>query len=251
MSEKLHPKKSIITNKHFINQRKKFVNQTILLIPFIILLWIKIPHLNLPYFWDEAWSYFPAIKKMAELGPSLFPGTIPLGVGKGHPQFFLFFSSLWMKISAGNIVFMRTLPLLISVGTILASYIGLKKHINSQAASIVLILLPFQSLFLAQASLLLPEILLTFFLILSLFFFHEKKYGWYAFSATLMVQTKETALIFAFIFGIAFLLKLIKKENRQSFKWINLFFLILPGLIYALFLLLHYNKFGVVFYGDH
>ena len=56
-----------------------------ILIGFIILKWDA---LFLPYFWDEAWVYMPAIRTMAEKGPSILPGSIEADLYTGHPLFF-------------------------------------------------------------------------------------------------------------------------------------------------------------------
>ncbi len=208
--------------------------------------------MQLPYFWDEAWSYFPAIKNMAETGPSLLPGAIPIELGKGHPQFFFFIASSWMRLTGGNIGAMRLLPVLISILLLLSIYFNIKKIFNQQAALIAVSLISVQSLFLAQSSLLLPEMLLALFLVCSLFAFHRKKYGQYAIYSTLMVLTKETGLIFAIIFGVFYLFQfLIKRKNKITFEWKTLLYLMIPGLIYGLFLLLHYQQFHTLFYNEH
>lgn len=219
--------------------------------PVLILLIIQIPNLWLPYFYDEAWSYIPSIVKMKEAGPSLLPGVIPIDYCKGHPQFFFFISALWMKLVSGNIILMRLLPLLFSIGTILAIYLGLLKLANWESAFIASLLISVQSMFLAQAIFLLPEMLMTFLFVLSFFFFLDRRFLAYSITSTLMILTKETAIIFPVIFGIFYLLTLLKKTNREKFRHRYLLALMMPGIIYLLFLFLHYRAFGVVFYGDH
>ena len=67
---------------------KKFdLKDLSLIIPIGLLLIIQIPNLSLPYFWDEAWSYFPAIYKMYEIGPGLLPGDLPLWDAKEFKNF--------------------------------------------------------------------------------------------------------------------------------------------------------------------
>jgi 4-amino-4-deoxy-L-arabinose transferase-like glycosyltransferase len=228
----------------------RWKNQWVIL-PIIILLIIQIPNLGLPYFYDEAWSYIPSIVKMKEAGPSLLPGVIPIEYCKGHPQFFFFISSLWMKLFSENIIIMRTLPLLFSVGTLLAVYFGLLRLVNRESAITASLLLSVQSMFLAQAIFFLPEMLMTLFFVLSFFFILEQRFLAYSITGTLMVLTKETAIIFAILFGIYYLFSLFIKSNREKFKYSHLLALLMPGLIYLLFLILHYRAFGVVFYGDH
>jgi hypothetical protein len=217
----------------------------------IITILIKIPHLGLPYFWDETFSYIPAIKEMAKLGPGLLPGTISLFLSKGHPLFFYFVASSWMKFVAGDsIVLMRLFPLLVSLIALLAFHNFAKHHTNLQLANFSVLLLAVQPMFLAQASLVLPEIFLFTLFILSFDKFLLKQYGWYAFIGSLMILTKETAAVFLFIFGISFLVEN-HREWKTSIFWRNLIYMGLPAVGYLIFLLLHYAKFGVFFFSEH
>lgn len=188
--------------------KEKFLKNLFFIIPVVILLIIQIPNLGLPYFWDEAWSYFPAIKKMAEVGPSLMPGVLPIDYCKGHPQLFFFITSAWMKIFPDNIIMMRILPLLFSIALLVAIYVGLLKLANWETAIIASLLLSVQSMFLAQSIFLLPEMLLTLLFVLSFFFFLQKKFTAYAITSSLMVMTKETAIIFPIVFSLFYLFSL-------------------------------------------
>jgi hypothetical protein len=50
------------------------------------------------FFWDEAWGYAPALKSMAQAGPSLLPGSISTDLSRGHPLLFHFLGGVWIKI---------------------------------------------------------------------------------------------------------------------------------------------------------
>lgn len=221
------------------------------ILPVFVLLIIQIPNLHLPYFYDEAWSYVPSIIKMAKVGPSLLPGVLPIDDCKGHPQFFFFLSSAWMKLFSDNITVMRILPLLFSVGTLITVYFGLKKLVNWEAAFIATLLISVQSMFLAQSIFLLPEMLMTFLFVLSFFFFLDQRFLAYGITSTLMVLTKETSIIFPIIFGLFYLFSLLSEANRKQFRHRYLLALIAPGVAYFVFLVLHYLAFKVVLYSDH
>ncbi len=230
---------------------KPYVKHFALLVPIGILLLVQVPNLSLPYFWDEAWSYMTGINKMAEVGPSLLPGALPIDYCKGHPQFFFFLASIWMKLSGGSIVAMRLLPLLLSIGLLITVYVGLCKIANWQSALFASALISAESMFLAQSIFLLPEMLLSLMLVLSFFFFIQKKYMLYALSASIMILSKETAIVFALVFGLFYLLSFVKKNESQAFNSWHLICLLFPGLVYAGFLFLHYKAFSTLFYGDH
>lgn len=179
------------------------------------------------------------------------PGVIPIDYCKGHPQFFFFISSLWMKLFSDNIIIMRLLPLLFSIGTLVAIYFGLLKLANWESAFIASLLLSVQSMFLAQAIFLLPEMLMTLLFVLSFFFFLNQRFLAYSITSTLMVLTKETAITFAVLFGVYYLFSLLLKSNREKFRHRYLLALMMPGIAYMLFLFLHYLAFKVIFYGEH
>lgn len=227
------------------------IKDLLFIIPVLILLIIQIPNLGLPYFFDEAWSYIPSIYKMAEVGPSLFPGVLPIDYCKGHPQFFFFISSAWMKIFPDSITMLRILPLLFSIALLVIVYFGLWKLINWETACIATLLISVQSMFLAQSIFLLPEMLMALLFVLSFFFFLNNQFTAYAITSTLMVLTKETAIIFPVTFGLFYLFSLLSSSKREKHRHIYLLALAMPGIIYAIFLGLHYLHFGVVFYGDH
>lgn len=78
-------------------------------IPSIAFVAYKIPDLQLAYYWDEAWSYFPAVKAMAEAGPSLLPNTIEPVLYRGHPTFFYWLGGVSMNLIGGGIPLVKVL----------------------------------------------------------------------------------------------------------------------------------------------
>ena len=222
-----------------------------LIVSFIITVVVKIPHLGLPYFFDETFSYYPAILEMAKVGPSMFPGTLPIILSKGHPLFFYFLASLWMKFIAGDsVILMRLFPLLVSLVALFVFHRFAKRHTNMLLANIAVLLLSVQPLFLAQASLVLPEIFLFTLFMLCFDSYLSRNYGLYALFGSLMMLTKETAAVFIMIFGLAYLI-----ENQGNWKtklfWRNLVLFAIPVFVYLLFLILHYLEFGVFFFSEH
>lgn len=222
-----------------------------LLLSLVITIGIKIPHLRLPYFFDETYSYYRAILEMANVGPTLLPGAIPTIISKGHPLFFYFLGSSWMKFIAGDsILLMRLFPLLISLGALYVFHRFAKRHTNVLLANIAVVILSLQPLFLGQASLVLPEILLFLLFMLSFDSYLSRQYGWYALYGSLVLLTKETGAVFITIFGLAYLVENYRSWNSRIF-WRNLLLMAVPVLVYAIFLILHYFAYGVFFYEEH
>lgn len=233
--------------KHF------FTRYGILFISIIFIVIIKIPHLALPYSWDEAWSYLPALIEMIEKGPNLITGSINLYSSKGHPLFFYFLTSMWVKLFSGNmgdIEIARIFQLLISIALVISLFFIAKKHISQKVANFSVLIISVQSLFLAQASLILPEVLLSLLLLLSFHFFHLKKYIWYAIIASLMILTKETGLVFVGGFGLFYIIENRKKIKKKHFA-VNLVFLSIPLFVFGAHLLLNYKAYNTFFFTEH
>lgn len=222
-----------------------------ILIPILFIVIVKIPHMHLPYFWDEAWSYFPAIFKMYETGPGLLPGALPLWDAKGHPLFFFFVASGWMKLVGTGITAMRILPLAISIGVLLSIYFMLKRHVSLRAANIATILLVVQQLFLAQAAMLLPEMMVTLFLVLSIDAYLRRKYLLYILFASAMVMTKETSIVFAGTFLLFHLFDYLKPGKLSRQYILESLLMLTPIAVYGVFLLLHKKEFGSYLFEDH
>lgn len=222
-----------------------------LIIAFVITVSVKIPHLTLPYFFDETFSYHRAIQEMAKGTPGLLPGNIPLDLSKGHPLFFYFLGALWLKFIAGNsIPVMRIFPLLIALLALFVFHRFAKRHTNIILANVGVVILSLQSLFLAQASLVLPEILLFTLVMLCFDSYLSGNYGWYALFGSLMMMTKETGAVFIMVFGLSYLAENFRHLKTRKF-WTNLFFMGIPVFVYILFIILHDLKLGYFFYPEH
>jgi len=181
----------------------------------------------------------------------MLPGSIPLYFSKGHPLFFYFLASLWMKFIAGDsLIMMRLFPLMVSLIALVVFHHFAKRHTNLLLANIAVVLLSLQPLFLAQASLLLPEILLFILFMMCFDSYLSRNYGYYAFFGSLMMLTKETGAVFIMVFGLAYLVENYPIWNTRVF-WRDLLLLSVPGLVYLVFLLLHYLAFGVFFFAEH
>ncbi len=234
-----------------MNQFLDKIKNYFFLLPLVFFVAVTFPRLSLPYFWDEAWSYFPAVFKMYESGPGLLPGALPLWDAKGHPLFFFFLSSSWMRLAGTSVFWVHVLPFLISLATLGALFALVKKFAGIWAANISILLFSVQSLFLAQSTFLLPEMLITLLLLLSINFYLSKKYWFFVAIASVMVLTKETSIVFIGGFLLFHLLDYLK-PGKESRKYILESLLIsIPLLIYGLFLFLHKKEFGSFFFQEH
>ncbi len=225
-----------------------------LLLIIVILIILKIPHLNLPFFWDEAWSYAPAVEKMYQAGPGLLPGKISDWYTRGHPLLFYFLSSLWIKIFGTSLIAVHSFPLLLSV-LLLINIFYLGKIIYNETLGLISVLLFFvQSIFIAQSAMLLPEILMALLSVLTIIGYLTKKPMIEIIFGSLLVLTKETGivLILCILLHRLILYFLIERKNIHFFKFAKQLILSsIPVLIIIIFFIIQKIKMGYFFYPEH
>lgn len=222
-------------------------------LPFLIILsfvFLKFQDLLLPYYWDEAWSYYPAIREMASSGPSLVPNSIPPELYRGHPLLFYFLSSSWINIFGNEIWIAKSFSLILAVLTLVSVYFFTKKHFGYLTAILTLLFLSIQSVFFAQATFLLPEIMLTLFTVLSFKFFFDNKKLLKLLFITLTLFTKETGVI-AFI--TLFVFESIEGLKSKSLKGFlgQISYLFIPVILIMVFFIAQKSIVGWYFFPEH
>jgi 4-amino-4-deoxy-L-arabinose transferase-like glycosyltransferase len=179
--------------------------------------------LGLPFFWDEAWVYMPAIRTMAEVGPSVMPGSIDAELYTGHPLLFYFLTSSWIKLFGYSLFTAHLFPLLLSIGLLLSIYyVVLKWTQVSFTAMLAALLVLVQPIFLTQSTYMLIEVWLGLLFVWSFYFYFEKR--WLAFGAvTLMaLWSKESAYTLIPCFGILALIEFVVLKEGSKVFWIKI-----------------------------
>jgi hypothetical protein len=174
---------------------------------------LKFQDLFLPYFWDEAWSYVPAVLEMAQKGSSLLPNAIDPELYRGHPLMFYFLASAWVQAFGASIPAVKAFPLLVSLVFLWRYFTFSRAQFGTKTAQFALVLLPLQSVFFAQSAMLLPEILLALFTLLALDTYLRRKLAQTTLWLTLALYTKESAAV---IWGTLFLLELVRAAQSTS-----------------------------------
>ncbi len=228
-----------------------------LYLPFVLLLFIilKAGYLNLPFYWDEAWSYATAVFDMHEKGLAILPGNADAELTRGHPLFFYFLSALWVRLFGTSLTAIHILPLLISCLLLVSIYYFCLKHFNRTTAIIALFLFSVQSVFLAQSTMLLPEILLAWLVIISTYAFLNKNWWLYTFAGILLVLAKESGIILTTAIIIDKLLfdRIFKSKQRMPEKlyWKEFFIICMPAFVFFTYMMIQRIRFGWWFYPEH
>lgn len=216
----------------------------------IILLAIKIPALNLPHYWDEAFPYSYAIGYMTEHHPGLLTTAAPAEYTTGHPLLYYFLQAGWNTIVGETLWMQRLFPLLISSGCLLMTFLIGWKMFSAAAGAGAAVLLATQSSFLALAAFQLPETLLTLLLLLCIFFFITGKKPLFLLSATLMLLVKEPAVVLLtllFLFHFFILLRNEPVVSRLKILWMYA----IPAGVCLLFYLHQYAAQGWLLFPRH
>lgn len=228
---------------------KSFPIALFLLLLCIVL--IKIPHLSLPYFWDEAWSYGPAVNYMYKHGLSLLPGSLPMEFSRGHPLLFYFLSALAMKIFGAGFIASHIFPLLISLTVIVILYCFVKLFFNEEVAFYSCLLLSCQALFLAQANFILPDMFLVLCTLIAFWGYLKSNKIVYLIGATAFLLTKETGLILILFLILWEIFLFLNRKLKWSQLISHIILLSLPLLPVMLFFLIQKHRIGWYFYPEH
>lgn len=224
----------------------------LLLLLVIGLCLIKYEALSLPFFWDEAWSYLPAIRVMAEKGPSLIPGSIDAELYRGHPLLFYFLSSFWIKTFGYSLTIAHLFPLFISVVLLISVYFITYKWTNSYFAGFLATFLLFiQPIFLTQSTFLLSEIMLGLFFVWAFYFYFKKQTVGFAIALLAALSTKESGycLIPAFIIILAIEWYFKNADNKLLLKYFSIVLVVFA--IGFTFFIIQKKMFGWYFFPLH
>jgi len=130
-----------------------------------------------------------------------------------------------------------------------------KKIFTNKVGFFAVLILSFQSIFLSQFALVLPEILVVLFSVLAVYFYIRKIDWAYLLFGSLLVLTKESGVIVILsivIWNVIDYLKSTKKENFNSYKFLKInFFLSLPIVCLLIHFLLLKYYFGWFFFPEH
>lgn len=186
-----------------------------MLVACAILLIIKLPDLNLPAYWDEAFPYSYAIGYMVENNPGLLTTAAPAIHTTGHPLLYYFSQAVWNSLVGETLWMQRLFPLLLSMGCLWMTFLVGRQLVNARVGVWAAFLLVCQSTFLSQSGFQLPEVMLTFLMFTTIYTFLQRWKWLYTFSAGLMLLVKEPAVI---LLGIIFLYHLLIVMKGQTWS---------------------------------
>lgn len=215
-----------------------FKSRWVLLAVLCALVAFKLPHLFYPYYWDESWPYATAVKATYDHGFSLMPNAIDDNISRGHPLLFHNLASVWIHLFGWSRVTTHSFALLISLLLIVLVYEAGLQMFNRRVAVIAVLLLVCQELFLAQSSMLLPEVLVALLSFLSLYCYAMERYLLTGIFLSMLFLTKESGMMLGFVVGIDAWIAVFNKKIERKNAWQRLLSVLVPCLIIGTYFLL-------------
>ncbi len=226
-------------------------NRWVLLLVLAVFIIVKIPALHYPFYWDESWSYAPAVKLMYLHGPSLMPNAIDLGYSRGHPLLFYASAATWMKIFGDSHAAQHSFSLFISCLLLITVYEAGLRLFNKRMAIISLLLVATQVIFFVQSTLLLPEVMVAWLSLLTLYCYSANKYLLTFISCTALMLTKESGFSLGLVLGIHATWQLFNKETAPADRLRNFASVAGAAVVTGLFFLLQKKLNGWYLFPEH
>lgn len=230
---------------------EKLINRCPLLLVLVAFILAKIPVLHYPFYWDESWSYAPGVRLMYEHGPSLMPDAIDTAFSRGHPLLYYTSAALWMKIFGASHAAQHAFGLCISCLLLVSVYEIMQRLICRRAAIIALALVAGQIIFFVQSTLLLPEVMVAWLALLTLYFYASRRYVWTAVSCTALMLTKESGMTMEAAIGLHALWLLFSKDTPVKEKLQNLASIVVPAVAIGIFFIAQHKLNGWWLYPEH
>lgn len=207
-----------------------------------------IMQLGLPLFWDEIGVYGRGIFEMIDNRVSLHPDALPPDISRGHPLLFTYLIAGWANIFGSDVIALRAASLTVSVGLLLSVY-WLLRHKEEAFSPLPIVFILIQPIFLAQSTLVLPEMMLSLFTILAIGAYLRGWHILYFLAGSAMILTKETGIILVGGFAAFHFLHVLIREK----KWIQFRFLLylLPVVPYLIFLMIQKQTHGWYLFPYH
>ncbi len=218
----------------------------------VVFIGLKFSDLFLPYFWDELGVYSQCAVYQFQNGISLMPSSLPPELSRGHPLFFTFCNAINMQLFGSKVVAAHAFNLFVAVLLLCVVYTYIGKHFNRLVAFVSVLLLAAQPLFIAQSALVVPEVMLSLLLVLSLFNYYEERYLLSGIFGVLGLLTKESAIVLPVVLITYSVFQFLFFKNRQAaFRPFNLFFTVIPYIVFGIFLLIQKQQNGWYFFPYH
>jgi len=228
---------------------KNHKEDNIFLLILVAFVFYKIPHLNIPLFWDEMGVYGKSIFYLLDHKIGFLPNYLEPELSRGHPMLYVFFTASFSHFFGKDVFSMHLFNLVVSILTLFSFYYINTKLFSKKIALFSIVIIIVQPLFLAQSIMVLPEMMLVLFMLWSIYYFLNENWLGYFIATSLALFTKETAVFMPLVFSFVFIFWNLMVYRKISFKK-NLF-IFLPFISFFLFLQIQKIQNGWYFFPYH
>ena len=158
---------------------------------FTVLVFLHLPFLRLPYYWDEAGYYIPAAMDFFHSGHLVPSSTLPTG---HTPLVIIYLALAWRAFGCSPLV-TRLAMVGIASGTLAGVYALGRRIADREIRCWSVLLLALSPLFFAQSTLAHLDLAAGLFTLLALLALLENHPAWFALASTCAVLSKETAVV--------------------------------------------------------
>jgi 4-amino-4-deoxy-L-arabinose transferase-like glycosyltransferase len=217
----------------------------------ILALWVhRFSSLENPYFWDEMGVYGNGVQYLLEHGISILPNAMPTEISRGHPLLFYAIHAFALKIFGNSFIVSHAFALIISSACLLSTYLLAREFLPKIVAAFTTALFASMNIFLAQSTLVLPEMMVALMSTTALFFYIKKKYLLVALVLAAGVLIKESMIISAAFLGLLYFIEQIR-SNALGVNITKLLLFTFPLLVFLLFLAIQKVQNGWYFFPYH
>jgi len=195
----------------------------------------KLITLNVPYHWDEMGAYIPPAHWLAE-GSLIkaIPGFYPAEKFFGHPTGLYFSLAVIYKVFGEAIWISHLFIITFAYLGVLYTYLLGRMIFNRIVGVIAAVFLFGSPLYFAQSGLVLGDIPITAFGVMSVYYGLKGRYAAYLICSVYMVMLKETSIAIV----AAMMIYLFIVERGKSGTWVKILKYSVPGFVLAAFFIL-------------
>jgi 4-amino-4-deoxy-L-arabinose transferase-like glycosyltransferase len=232
---------------------KKNSYECLLVAALIAFILMKSHDIATPYFWDELGVYVPGALQMKDSGSiGLLPGDLVPLLSRGHPLLFTFFTASVFRIFGDSVLTGHLFSLALGLITLVLFFLFARKEFGPAIGFFSTILLMAQPIFFTLSGLILPEMMLTLFTILSIWGIIRERWVLYAIAGSLAMLTKESAIVIPLVALIVIFAGALRNHDLFTGKSIKLFlFGVFPLFVFGLFLIVQKIQNGWFLFPEH
>lgn len=233
--------------------KTNLIYRVLIIVLAIVFVVFKLEHISLPYFWDELGVYAPgALAMIDNHSIGLQPKDLEPLYSRGHPLFFVFSQAIWMKVFGQSVISAHSFSILLGIVTLFITYFVGRNLWNERVGFFSALVLAAQPIFFAMSGVVLPEMMLTILMVLSVAAAIKKSWIWFALWATLAMMTKEFAIILPPLAFLIIGIDAIRQKNLWSVKtFVQIFWASVPLIVFGLFLIIQKKQNGWYFFPLH